>query len=151
MQIALRCGRLRETRERGPFRIFDRGGLRGVVGGRLREFHLEQHVGQLMLDGLERTDLAPELNPQLRIFHRRIEQRLRASHHFVGERDRSLIHRALDSLRAVIQLAEQRRMRAAKIDARELARRIHRFQQASFDANGFRIDREQTQTITTAG
>ena len=104
-----------------------------------------------MLDGLERSDGAPELDPQLRIAHRRIEQRLRAAHHFIGERDRGLIHRALDALPAVIQLAEQRAMRAAKLDARDLAGRIHRRERASLDAGGFRLDREQTQTIATAG
>ena len=38
-------------------------------------------------------------------------------------------------------------MRAAKIDARDLASRIHRFQQAALDAGGIRVEREERQTL----
>jgi len=37
------------------------------------------------------------------------------------------------------------------IDARQLAGRIHRFEEAPLDAGAFRLHREQTQTIATAG
>jgi hypothetical protein len=42
-------------------------------------------------------------------------------------------------------------MSAAKIDARDLARRIHRFEQAPFHAPGIRIEREQRQPIKAGG
>ncbi len=101
-----------------------------------------------MLDGLERAYGSPELHPQLRIIYRRVEQRLGAAHHFVGKRDRCLIESTEDWLCAIIEVAEQSRMSAVKIDARDLASRIHRFQKPSFHAAGIRIESEQRQPLT---
>ena len=147
MQVRFRRGSFGQTGERGPFGIVGRGGLSCVVGRRLGELHVQQHIGELVLDGLERAYCPPELHPQLRITYRRVEHGLGAAHHLVGKRDRRPIESAEDWRRTIIEVAEQVRMSAAKIDARDLAGRIHRFQKASFHAGGIRIEREQRQPL----
>src|ERR1700683_5744114 len=48
-----------------------------VVCSRARELDLDQHVGALMFDRLERSDRPPELKPGLRVFNRLLEECLR--------------------------------------------------------------------------
>ena len=128
-----------------------RGGLSCVIGRRLGKLHVQQHIGELVLDGLERAYGPSELHPQLRIIYRRVEHGLGAAHHLVSKRDRRPIESTEDWLCTIIEVAEQFRMSAAKIDARDLAGRIHRFQKASFHAAGIRIEREQRQPLKAGG
>src|SRR5262249_57400586 len=100
-----------------------------------------------MFARLKRAYRAPELPPQLRIIHGRVEQRLGATDHFVGERYGRLVQCADEWLRTLSHVAEELRMRAVKIDARDLARGIHRFQEASVNAAGIRAHREERQTL----
>ena len=93
--VEVRVGAVR-LRQRGDHRqlvvVLGRGPRR-VVRGRLRRLDLEQHVGALVLDRLERADRPAELHADLRVLDRHLEHDLRAAHHLVGERDRGLVER----------------------------------------------------------
>src|SRR5580698_11103217 len=147
MQVRFRRGSFRQAGQRGPFGIVDRGGLRRVIGSRFGQLDVEQHIGELVLDSLERAYCPPELHPQLRVIYCRFEQHLRAAHHLIGERNSRLIESTKDCIRPVIEAAQQIRMCAAKIDARDLARRIHRFKRMPLHAAGLWPEREQCQPI----
>ncbi len=59
----------------------------GVVGGRLGGLDLDQHVGALVLDRLERPDRAAELDPHLGVLDRHLEALLRPADLLEGESD----------------------------------------------------------------
>ena len=84
----------------------------------------------------------PNCTRSFGIIYRRVEQRLGAAHHFIGERDGRLIESTQDSLCAIIEVAEQVGMSTVKIDARNLASRIHGVQKAPLHAAGIRTQSE---------
>ena len=65
---------------------------RGVVGRRLRQLDVGQHVGRLVLGGLERGDRAAELHAHLDVVERVLAQPVGAADHLVGEADQRLLH-----------------------------------------------------------
>ena len=102
------------------------GGPRRVVRGGLAGLDLEQHVGALVLDRLERTDRTAELHAVLGVLHRHVEHELRAAHHLVGERDRGLVERLAVRREAVVGAAERLRLDVVELELRLLARHVHR-------------------------
>src|SRR6267142_3341757 len=101
-QISFRRRSLGQAGKRWPLGIVHRTSLSRAVSSRLRKLDIEQHVSAFVLDSLKRTYFSAELNSHLRIVHRRIEHRLRTTHHFVGERDSCLVERTDERLRAVL-------------------------------------------------
>ena len=67
---------------------------RGEVAGRPGPLERDQHVGELVLDRLERADRHAELLALLRVLERDVEDRLRGADHLERERDRRLLDRA---------------------------------------------------------
>ena len=113
------------------------GGPRRVVRGRLARLDLEQHVGALVLDRLERADRTAELHAVLRVLDRHVEHELRAAHHLVGERDRGLVERlARTPAKPSPVLAERRRRDVGELELRLLARHVHRRQRRAGEAVG---------------
>ena len=67
---------------------------RGEVAGRAGPFERDEHVGELVLRRLERTDRHAELHAFLGVVDRHVEDRLRGADHLERERHRRLLHRA---------------------------------------------------------
>ncbi len=68
------------------FLVSIRGAERRVVHRGARELDLDEHVGALVLDGLEGADRTAELETRPRIVGRHLEAALRAARLFGGER-----------------------------------------------------------------
>ena len=68
----------------------------GVVGGGLGRLDLEQHVGALVLDGLEGADGATELHAVLGVLHRHLEHELGAADLLGGEADSGEVEHPLE-------------------------------------------------------
>ena len=105
--------RLRERRRRGeaPSRP-RRGRRRRVVRRRTRELELEQHVGALVLDRLERADRPAELHAGLRVVDGHLEELLGDADLLVREESRGLVERLRE------RQARPRRLRRAARRAR---------------------------------
>ena len=69
---------------------------RRVICRGLRHFHVEQHVGTLVLNGLKRSDRSTKLDSFDGVLDGCVYQALCSSDHFVGERDGSQIERVFE-------------------------------------------------------
>ena len=104
-----------------------RRGLRRGVRRGARELELEQHVGALVLDRLERADRPAELHARLRVVDRHLEQPLRAADHLARERGRRLVERLRERAPRRAPASPSSSARApSNVIVRELARRIDR-------------------------
>ena len=121
--------------------VIQRG--RGVIGGRLGQFHLQQHIGLLVLHRLERSDRLTELHAHHRIGQRILPQPVGPTDHFVGQTDRCLDHRAGERGRRAAGRTERAGRHALELEAGEFARRVHRFQGAAGEPLGIAVDGEQ--------
>ena len=76
VEVGLRAVGLGQPGHRGQLVVHLRGAPHAVVGGRLGRLDLEQHVGALVLDGLERADGPAELHAHLGVLDGHLEHPL---------------------------------------------------------------------------
>ena len=107
---------------------------RGVVGRRLRQLDIDQHVGRLVLHGLERSEGASELHAHLDVVERVLAQPLGAAHHLVGEAHQRLLHRLGERPGRAAGLAQQPRLDRIELQARELAGLVHGLEATALEA-----------------
>ena len=77
-----------------------------------------------MLDGLERTDWAPELHPRRGVLHGGLKQPFGPAHHFVGERHGAQLQGRRQRFAAAARFADKSPRRVLQRDFGELARRV---------------------------
>src|SRR6266550_3871298 len=85
VEVGVRAVRLGEAGDGRQLVVELGGGPARVVGGRLGRLHLEQHVGALVLDGLEAADGPAELDADLGVVDRHVEALLGAAHLLGGQ------------------------------------------------------------------
>src|SRR5436190_17223073 len=98
---------------------------RRVVRRRLRRLDLEQHVGALVLDCLERADGATELHAHLRVLDRHLEHLLSTTDLLGGQTDRSQIQHGRQRLPTLALGAEQRGRGVGELELGLLSRLVH--------------------------
>ena len=121
------------------------GQFAGAIGRRTREFYFQQQVRQPMLDGLKAADDPPELDAQLGVGHRGVEQRLRAAHHLAGQCRQGFIHRPLQAGGGVPFLAEQQGLGARELHASQAACGVKAVERPHPHAAAVRAHRQQRQ------
>ena len=84
------------------------GAPQAVVGGRLGRLDLQQHVGALVLDRLERADRATELDAHLGVLDGHVEDLLRAADLLGGEADDDQVERLVEHVHTVALGADER-------------------------------------------
>ena len=100
----------------------------GIVGRRLGELDLEQHVGRLVLGDLEGGDGTPELHPHGDVFERVLAQPLGAADHLAGQADRGDVERPRPGGAAAVRPAQQVGGGAVEVHLREPAGGVHGLQ-----------------------
>src|SRR5687767_5781539 len=108
----------------------------GVVRRRLRRLDLEEHVGALVLDGLEGADRPAELDSGLGVLDRHVEALLGPAHLLGGQADGHLVERLRQGGPAGALLAEQLRLHAGELQLGLLAGLVHRRQRRPGQARG---------------
>ena len=83
------------------------------------------HVGELVLDRLERGDLPAEGEAAERVLARHVERGLRAADLLEGHQHRRAVEQALHQRPALAGRAERLGRRAVEHDPRVRARRVH--------------------------
>src|SRR6202035_3565469 len=101
---------------------------RRVVSGGAGKLDLDQHVGALMFDRLERSDRAAELKPRLGVFDRLLEASLCTADLFGGEHRRREREDVLDRGRRIGIARNQRRASTGKSEPSQLPREVERRQ-----------------------
>ena len=97
VEVRLGTERLGEARGDRQFVVTFLGRPGGVVRGRLRRLDVQEHVGALVLDRLERSDRPTELHAVLRVLDRVVEDALRATDLFGGQRRGGDLQRRLET------------------------------------------------------
>ena len=118
-------------------------GPAGVVRGRLGRLDLEQHVGALVLDRLERADRPAELHADLGVLDRHLEHLLRAADLLGGQRDRGQVEGAVQRRGAVAGRADQPAGHAGELEPGLLAGLVHRRQRGAGQPGRVALHREQ--------
>ena len=96
-----------------------------VVGSRLCRFDFQQHVGALVLDCLEGTDRASELESVLCVLDRHVEDHLCSTDLFGSERDRRAVEHRYERVPAGAVAAEKAARRRRKADFGLFAGLVH--------------------------
>ena len=96
-----------------------------VVGVRPRQLDAHVHVGQLVLDGLERGDLPPEGEAAERVLARHVERGLRAADLLEGHQYRRAVEQPLHQRPALAGRAQGLGRGALEHDPRVRAGRVH--------------------------
>ena len=120
---------------------------RGVVGGRLARLDLEQHVGALVLDRLERADRAAELDAHLGVLDRHLEHLLRTADHLVGRHRGGLVEGLRQCGPAGPRLAERRGRHVGELELGLLAGLVHGRERGAGETGGAGVDREERDAV----
>ncbi len=119
-RAAFAGGRLGERCDRDDVVVTLVEGRGGVVGRRLRQLDVDQHVGVLVLHRLEGGDRPAELHAHLRVGQRILAQPLGHAGHLVGQAHRRLDHGAGEGRGRGARRAEQGRLDALEIQRASL-------------------------------
>ena len=115
----------------------------GVVGGGLGRLNLEEHVGTLVLDGLERADRATELHTDLGVLDRHVEAHLSATDLLGGERHSGEVEDGREDIPTATVGADERGGHTRELELRLLAGGVHRGQSRAGEAFGVRLHGEE--------
>src|SRR5688572_3065055 len=128
-----------------------RGAPTGVVGGRLGRLDLEQHVGALVLDGLERADGPTELHAVLGVLHGGLEAHLGPADLLGGEADGGEVEHGGEGVPAGTVGADEGALDAGQLELGLLAGLVHGGQRGAGESGGVTGDREQADAGGGAG
>ena len=123
----------------------------GVVGGRLGRLDLEQHVGALVLDGLEAADGPAELDPRLGVLDRGVEHVLGPADLLGGQRHGGEVERLGEPGLGAAVGADQRGRRAGELEPGLLARLVHGRQRRAGEPGGVALHGEERDARAGAG
>ena len=151
VEVGLRAVRLGQRGHRRKLVVQLRGTPAGVVGGRLGRLHLEQHVGALVLDGLERPDGSTELHAVLGVLHGGVEADLGATDLLGGQGHRGEVQHPLEDRPAGTLAADQGGRHAVEVEAGLLAGHVHGGQRGAGQAGGVARHVEQRHAVGGAG
>src|SRR5436305_9510612 len=124
---------------------------RRVVRRRLRRLDLEQHVGALVLDGLERADGPPELHAHLRVVDCHLQHLLRAADHLVRQSHGRLVERLRQRRPSRAWLAQRAGGDVGEVEPSLLPGLAHRRQWRTREAGRVTVDGEERDAVLAAG
>src|SRR2546421_9939868 len=124
---------------------------RRVVRRRLRRLDLEQHVGALVLDGLERADGPTELHAHLRVVDRHLEHLLRAPDHLVRQAHGRLVERLRQRRPSRARFTQRPGGDVREVEARLLPGLVHRGERRARQAGRVTVDGEERDAVLAAG
>jgi len=116
---------------------------RRVERVRPRQLDRHVHVGELVLDGLERGDGPAEREAPDGVLARHVERGLAAAHLLEGDEHRRAVEHALEEGPAGAGLAERLRRRVRKGDRRHRARGVDRLERGPAHARAAQVHEEQ--------
>ena len=150
VEVGLRAVALGERGDLGKLVVHFVGAPAGVVGGGLGRLDLEEHVGALVFDGLERADRATELHTNLGVLDRHVEAHLSATDLLGGERHGSKVEDGREDVPTAAVGADERGGHTRELELRLLACGVHRGQGGASEAFGVGLDGEETDTGVAA-
>ena len=146
VEVGLRAVGLRQRGSGGKLVVHLCGTPQAVVRGRLGRLDLEQHVGALVFDGLERADGATELHPVLGVLDCHFQDELGAAYLLGCQADDGEVEDGAECGPASAVGSDERALGAAELDLGLLARLVHGGQSRPGDAGAGGVDRVEADT-----
>jgi hypothetical protein len=150
-KYASRAVGLGERGHRGQLVVQLGGAPQAVVRGALGRLDLEQHVGALVLDGLERTDRATELHADLGVLDGHLEHLLGATDLLGGEADGGEVEHALSTAQPSPSVPMSVAGVFGELELGLLAGLVHGAERGAGEARGAAVDGEQADALGGAG
>src|SRR5437588_9592412 len=126
MEVRVGAVRLGEARDHWELLVVLGCRPRRVVRRRLGRLDLEQHVGALVLDGLERANGTAELHSHLRVVDRHLQHLLRAADHLVRQAHGRLVERLRQRRPSRARFTQRPGGAVREVEARRLPGLVHR-------------------------